>query len=127
MTLCRDAGCEPDVRFETTDPLFHLRLVEHSHAAAFLPGLVWNGRPPTVALRQLPRGRRARRVFTVVRSGRDRHPAILECREALHRAITLRQGTGAVSGTRALPCLARDSRVPGPDTRARLSSTCDAP
>ncbi|MFD0441906.1 LysR family transcriptional regulator [Streptomyces indonesiensis] len=57
MTLCRNAGFEPDVRFETTDLLIHLRLVEQGHAAALLPSLVWNGAPPTVALRQLPRGR----------------------------------------------------------------------
>uniref|UniRef100_UPI00374D7CBD hypothetical protein n=1 Tax=Streptomyces asiaticus TaxID=114695 RepID=UPI00374D7CBD len=51
-----------------------------------LPSLVWNGAPPTVALRQLPRGRRARRVFTAVRRGRTRHPAIMACRHALRQA-----------------------------------------
>lgn len=89
MTLCRNAGFEPDVRFETTDLLLHLRLVEQQHAAALLPDLVWSGRPPAVPLRQLPRGQRTRRVFTVVRRGRSQHPAILACRDALHRAVTL--------------------------------------
>ncbi|MER6960139.1 LysR substrate-binding domain-containing protein [Streptomyces sp. NPDC000618] len=89
MTLCRTAGFEPDVRFETTDLLLHLRLVERGHAAAFLPDLVWSGKHPTVPLRQLPRGQRARRVFTVVRRGRSGHPAILACRNALSRAVTL--------------------------------------
>lgn len=89
-TLCRDAGFEPDVRFETTDLLLHLRLVEHGHAAAFLPGLVWSGRSPTVALRRLPRGRGTRRLVTVVRRGRGRHPAIQACRDALREAVTLR-------------------------------------
>ncbi|MFH8801109.1 LysR substrate-binding domain-containing protein [Streptomyces sp. NPDC017936] len=89
-TLCRDAGFEPDVRFETTDLLLHLRLVEQHHAAAFLPDLVWSGRPRTVALRQLPGGRQARRVFTVVRRGRSRHPAVLACRDALRRAVARR-------------------------------------
>ncbi|MGW5699457.1 hypothetical protein ACWEWX_54790 [Streptomyces asiaticus] len=55
-------------------------------AATLLPSLVWNGAPPTVALRQLPRGRRARRVFTAVRRGRTRHPAIMACRHALRQA-----------------------------------------
>ncbi|MFE4577523.1 LysR family transcriptional regulator [Streptomyces chartreusis] len=87
MTLCRNAGFEPDVRFETTDLLLHVRLVERGLAVAFLPDLVWSGQSATVALRQLPRGRRARRVFTVVRGGSGRHPAILACREALHRTI----------------------------------------
>ncbi|MEU5609979.1 LysR family transcriptional regulator [Streptomyces sparsogenes] len=90
MTLCRNAGFEPDVRFETTDLLLHLRLVEQEHAAAFLPDLVWNAQPPTVTLRPLPRGHRTRRIFTVVRRGRSRHPAILACRDALLRAVGLR-------------------------------------
>ncbi|WP_407547954.1 LysR substrate-binding domain-containing protein [Streptomyces sp. Pv4-95] len=90
MTLCRDAGFEPDVRFETTDLLLHVRLVEQNHAAAFLPGLVWSGRHPTVTLRQLPRGRRTRRVFTVVRRGRSAHPAVRACRDAFLRAAALR-------------------------------------
>ncbi|MEU2212496.1 LysR substrate-binding domain-containing protein [Streptomyces hygroscopicus] len=92
MALCREAGFEPDVRFETTDLLLHLRLVEQGHAAAFLPDLVWGGHRPTVALRQLPRGRRARRVLTVVRRGSGGHPAILACRDALRRAVTLHGG-----------------------------------
>ncbi|GGY98164.1 transcriptional regulator [Streptomyces olivaceoviridis] len=90
MTLCRNAGFEPDVRFETTDLLLHLRLVERQHAAALLPGLVWTGQPPTVTLRPLPRGQRTRRIFTVVRRGRGRHPAVRACREALRRAVGLR-------------------------------------
>ncbi|WP_326791844.1 LysR substrate-binding domain-containing protein [Streptomyces sp. NBC_00841] len=90
MTLCRNAGFEPDVRFETTDLLLHLRLVEQNHAAAFLPDLVWSGQPPTVTLRPLPRDRRTRRVLTVVRRGRSQHPAVLACRDALLRAVTLR-------------------------------------
>ncbi|MFC0597589.1 LysR family transcriptional regulator [Streptomyces palmae] len=89
MAQCRNAGFEPDVRFETTDVLLHLRLVEQGHAAAFLPDLVWNGQPPTVALRHLPPGQRTRRIFTVVRRGRSQHPAIQACRDALLRAATL--------------------------------------
>ncbi|MET8772193.1 LysR substrate-binding domain-containing protein [Streptomyces sp. NPDC004658] len=89
-TLCRTAGFEPDVRFETADLLLHLRLVEQKHAAALLPGLVWSGQSPTVTLRRLPRGQRTRRIFTVVRRGRGRHPAVRACREALRRAVDLR-------------------------------------
>jgi DNA-binding transcriptional LysR family regulator len=87
-TLCRNAGFEPDVRFETTDLLLHLRLVEQRHAVAFLPDLLWHVRSPTVTLRSLPRGRRTRRVFTVVRRGASRHPAVAACREALRHAAT---------------------------------------
>ncbi|ANP51135.1 hypothetical protein AVL59_17255 [Streptomyces griseochromogenes] len=74
MTLCRKAGFEPGVRFETTGLLIQLRLVERGHAVALLPDPLWQGRTPTVALRELPRARRTRRVFTVVRQGRSRHP-----------------------------------------------------
>ncbi|MEU5642094.1 LysR family transcriptional regulator [Streptomyces milbemycinicus] len=94
MTLCRNAGFEPDVRFETTDLLLHLRLVEQKHAAAFLPDLVWSVRAPTVTLQRLPRGQRTRRVFTVVRRGRSQHPAVLACRDALLRAAALRSDQG---------------------------------
>ncbi|MFF7091995.1 LysR substrate-binding domain-containing protein [Streptomyces rubradiris] len=87
VTLCRDAGFEPDVRFETTDLLLHQRLVEQKHAAAFLPDLVWSGGTPTVPLRPLPCGRRTRRISTVVRRGGSRHPAVLACRDALRRAV----------------------------------------
>ncbi|MEU3989626.1 LysR substrate-binding domain-containing protein [Streptomyces platensis] len=87
MTLCRSADFEPDVRFESTDLLLHLRLVEQGHAAALLPDLVWDGRPATVPLHRLPRGQRARRLFTAIRRGRGRHPAIRACRQALREAV----------------------------------------
>ncbi|MET8976947.1 LysR substrate-binding domain-containing protein [Streptomyces sp. NPDC004539] len=86
VTRCREAGFEPDVRFETTDLLLHVRLVEEGHAAAFLPDLVWRGHSPTVPLRRLPD---ERRVFTVVRKGRSGHPAIVACREALRRTVAV--------------------------------------
>ncbi|MFF5846819.1 LysR substrate-binding domain-containing protein [Streptomyces massasporeus] len=89
VALCRSAGFEPDVRFETTDLLLHQRLVEQGHAVAFLPDLVRNGQPPTVPLHPLPRGRRTRRIFTVVRQGSSRHPAVLACRDALRHAAGL--------------------------------------
>jgi DNA-binding transcriptional LysR family regulator len=81
--LCRDAGFEPDVRFESSDLLLHLRLVERGHAAALLPGLVWTDRPPTVAMARLPAGRRVRRLFTATRRGGGAHPAVRAFRAAL--------------------------------------------
>jgi DNA-binding transcriptional LysR family regulator len=85
--LCRTAGFEPDVRFESADLVLHLRLAELGHAAALLPDLAWTGRPPAVALRQLPDGHHTRSLFTAVRSGRGHHPAIRACRHALRQAI----------------------------------------
>ncbi|WP_398951537.1 LysR substrate-binding domain-containing protein [Streptomyces sp. ID38640] len=87
LTLCRSTGFEPDVRFESTDLLLHLRLVEQGHAAALLPDLVWDGRPATVPLQQLPHGGQARRLFTAIRRGRGRHLAIQACRRALREAV----------------------------------------
>ncbi|MFI0712533.1 LysR family transcriptional regulator [Streptomyces inhibens] len=99
MTLCRNANFEPDVRFESTDLLLHLRLVEQGHAAALLPDLVWHDRPATVTLQELPRGHRARRLFTAVRRGRSRHPAVQACRQAL------RQAAGTIPGRPWQPVL----------------------
>ncbi|MBB2940452.1 DNA-binding transcriptional LysR family regulator [Actinoplanes lutulentus] len=81
--VCRAAGFEPDVRFETADLLLHLRLVEQGHAVALLPGLVFHGRPPTVPLHPLSEGRR---LFTVTRRGRGTHPAVRAGRDALKAA-----------------------------------------
>ncbi|MGH4031843.1 LysR family transcriptional regulator [Actinomycetota bacterium Odt1-20B] len=93
--LCRSAGFEPDVRFESSDLLLHLRLVEGGHAAAFLPDLVWSGTTArTVGLTPLPRGHRARRLSTAVREGHGTHPAIRACREALREAA----GAGTAQG-----------------------------
>ncbi|MEU1198255.1 LysR family transcriptional regulator [Streptomyces sp. NPDC005813] len=86
MTQCRDAGFEPDVRFESTDLLLHQRLVEQGHAVAFLPDLVRSGNAPTVPLTPLPHGRGSRKIFTAVRGGRAGHPAIVACRQALRQA-----------------------------------------
>lgn len=83
--VCRDAGFEPDVRFESSDPLLHLRLVETGHALAMLPALVFAGRPPTVRLERLP-GDPTRRVVTVVRRGAGGHPAVRAVRTALAAA-----------------------------------------
>ncbi|XRQ07151.1 LysR substrate-binding domain-containing protein [Actinomadura welshii] len=81
--LCRAEGFEPDVRFESTDLLLHLRLAERGHAAALLPGLVWSGRPPAVPLVRLPAADRVRRLFTASRRGSGSHPAVRAFRDAL--------------------------------------------
>lgn len=91
--LCRTAGFEPDVRYESPDLLLHLRLVEQGHAAALLPDLVWSGRAPTVPLHPLPGGHAARRLFTAVRSGGSPHPAVSAGRRALRQAARERAGS----------------------------------
>ncbi|WP_213816029.1 LysR family transcriptional regulator [Glaciihabitans sp. dw_435] len=83
---CRQAGFEPDVRFETADLQAHIRLVESGNAVALLPDLVWAGRTPTVDLVRLE-GAPTRTVFTSVRDASRARPAILACRDILHRAV----------------------------------------
>ncbi|MGJ9413671.1 LysR substrate-binding domain-containing protein [Aeromicrobium sp. CF4.19] len=79
---CRQAGFEPDVRFETADLQAHIRLVESGAAVALLPDLLWEGRRPTVALRDL-NGDPRRTVFTATRHTAARSPAVVAVRRAL--------------------------------------------
>lgn len=84
--VCRVAGFEPDVRFETADLQAHIRLVESGNAVALLPDLVWAGRTPTVDLVGLA-GSPARTVFTSVREASRKRPTIIACREILGRSV----------------------------------------
>lgn len=79
---CRQAGFEPDVRFETADLQAQVRLIESGNAVALLPDLMWTERTPALILMDLP-GLPRRTVFTSVRRASRRRPAILACREIL--------------------------------------------
>jgi len=81
---CRQAGFEPDVRYETADLQAHVRLIESGNAVALMPDLVWTGRPPALTLLELP-GLPRRTVFTSARRASRRRPAILACREILEQ------------------------------------------
>ena len=83
--LCRQAGFEPDVRFETADLQAHIRLIESGHAVALLPDLVWGGREPGIRLLTMP-GSPRRTVFTSAREASIARPGIIACRDALSRA-----------------------------------------
>lgn len=83
--LCRDAGFEPDVRFETADLMAHIRLIRSGNAVGLLPDLVWAGEAPSVTLADLP-GHPEREVFTSTRRAASARPAVAACRDALARA-----------------------------------------
>ena len=83
--LCRDAGFEPDVRFETADLMAHIRLIRSGNAVGLLPDLVWAGEAPSVTLVDLP-GHPEREVFTSTRHAAAARPAVVACRDALSRA-----------------------------------------
>ncbi|GAB2455883.1 DNA-binding transcriptional LysR family regulator [Conyzicola lurida] len=84
--VCRRAGFEPDVRFETADLQAHIRLIESGNAVAILPDLVWSGREPSVELVRLT-GSPTRTVFTSVREASRERPTIVACRDILRRSV----------------------------------------
>lgn len=83
--LCREAGFEPDVRFETADLMAHIRLIRSGNAVGLLPDLVWAGEVPSVTLVDLP-GHPRREVFSSTRLAAATRPAVVACRDALARA-----------------------------------------
>jgi DNA-binding transcriptional LysR family regulator len=83
--LCRSAGFEPDVRFETADLMAHIRLIRSGNAVGLLPDLVWAGEAPSVTLVDLP-GRPEREVFSSTRLAAADRPGVVACRDALARA-----------------------------------------
>lgn len=80
--LCRQAGFEPDVRFETDDLEAHIALIESGSAVAVVPDLMLVRRRPDARLIELP-GAPRRAVFTSVRRSSVDAPAIRACRAAL--------------------------------------------
>jgi DNA-binding transcriptional LysR family regulator len=93
--LCRDAGFEPDVRFETADLMAHIRLIRSGNAVGLLPDLVWAGEVPSVMLVDLP-GHPQREVFSSTRRAAATRPAVVACRDALARAAHADAGPGAL-------------------------------
>ncbi len=84
VQTCRQAGFEPDIRFETADLQAQIRLIESGNAVGLMPDLMWTGRPPHLNLIDLP-GLPQRTVFTSVRRASRSMPALLACRDILAR------------------------------------------
>ena len=89
---CRQAGFDPDVRFETADLQAHMGLIESGNAVAFMPDLVWTGRHTAARFIDLPTAPR-RTIFTSARRASAKRPAIVACRAAL-RLVAARVGEG---------------------------------
>jgi DNA-binding transcriptional LysR family regulator len=85
---CREAGFEPDVRYETADLIAHIRLIRSGNAVGLLPDLVWAGERPSVRLIELP-GSPRRTVFTSARRSSANRAGVVACRDALSRAVPL--------------------------------------
>lgn len=86
--LCRAAGFEPDVRYETADLIAHIRLIRSGNAVGLLPDLVWAREEPDVRLLALA-GNPRRTVFTSARRSSAARPGVVACRDALARAVAL--------------------------------------
>ncbi len=84
--LCRHAGFEPRVRFNTHNPLIQSNLVAAGHAVAVIPALLGDHAAAGTRLIGLP-GNGYRMVYTSVRTGRENHPAVRACREAFEAAV----------------------------------------
>ncbi|MGJ9421389.1 LysR substrate-binding domain-containing protein [Aeromicrobium sp. CF3.5] len=82
LQACRQAGFEPDIRFETADLHAHLALIEAGQAVALMPDLMRSEARHTVRYIDLP-DRPERTIFTSVRRGAQARPAISACRAAL--------------------------------------------
>ncbi|BDZ54560.1 hypothetical protein GCM10025870_16330 [Agromyces marinus] len=95
--LCRQAGFEPDVRFETADLMAHIRLIRSGNAVGLLPDLVWAGEPPSVQLASLPADP-FREVFSSTRRAASRRPAVVAARDALARAAARSEPTPTHDG-----------------------------
>ena len=83
---CRQAGFDPDIRYETADLQVHVALIASGNAVALMPGLMWQGRPhPSVRLIDLP-GEPRRTVFTAARRSTSARPSVVAVRAALQEA-----------------------------------------
>jgi DNA-binding transcriptional LysR family regulator len=83
--ICRQAGFEPDVRFETDDLEAQIALIESGNAVAILPDLMRVRRRPQVRVIEVDDRRRS--VFTATRSAISNTPAIRACRRALTSVV----------------------------------------
>jgi DNA-binding transcriptional LysR family regulator len=91
---CRQAGFEPNVRFEVSDLQAAVSLIESGHAVGMLPDLFWAHREVPVRLIELP-GRPRRQIFTAARKASAQSPVIRAVREVLVKvAEDLRPLTG---------------------------------
>lgn len=81
-------GFEPDVRHETNELMILLALVAAGHAVTLLPEFALLGDVTGVALRPVADAELTRTLFTAVRAGSDRRPALAALRAALRAVPT---------------------------------------
>ncbi len=85
LQACRQAGFEPDVRFETADLHAHQALIEAGQAVALIPDLMRSQARHQARYVDLT-GDPARTIFTSVRRVAHASPGISACRAALQES-----------------------------------------
>lgn len=85
--LCRSAGFEPEVPFETDDLLTQLALVRSGVAVSLLPGLIERV-APLAGVRLIPLAGELRRISLVTTSGSDRYAVIAAVVDALRHLVS---------------------------------------
>jgi DNA-binding transcriptional LysR family regulator len=93
-------GFEPDVRHETNELTMLLALVAAGHAVTLLPQLALMGDIAGVAARPVADAELTRTLFTALRAGADRRPALAAVRAALRRVSPNARAPGRGSATR---------------------------
>ena len=84
--ICRSAGFEPRVQFESPDPYVHRVLLEQGLSAAFLPAsAAQNLAADLTPVRAFPTDMH-RQLVTLIRRGTSRSPAISACQAAIAAA-----------------------------------------
>ncbi|SJM71828.1 LysR family transcriptional regulator [Gulosibacter sp. 10] len=90
--VCRELGFEPKVAHVSADLLFHLRMVEHGLAAAFLPDMILRETGSALAPSRWLPSDQERSIHLVVRAGAESNPAIVALRDALQTAFDAQLG-----------------------------------
>ncbi|WP_341998683.1 LysR family transcriptional regulator [Microbacterium sp. LWH7-1.2] len=87
LRVCRESGFEPRIAHESSDMLFHLRMVEAGLAAAFLPDLVVREAGSALVPNPLLPSNLRRDILMVTRLGAETHPALNAVRDAIASAL----------------------------------------
>jgi DNA-binding transcriptional LysR family regulator len=104
--VCNEhGGFEPDVRHETNELTMLVALVAAGHAVTLLPELALLGDIADVAVRPVAEAPLTRTLFTAVRAGADRRPALAAVRAAITAVRPPRPPAGAHA------CARRGSRA----------------
>jgi molybdate transport repressor ModE-like protein len=88
LRVCRERGFEPIIAHESSDLLFHLRMVEEGLAAAFLPDMVVREAASLLVPSMSMPSDQQRSILYLVRAGAEHRPQLTAIREAVSAAFT---------------------------------------